>query len=76
MIARLQEVDPVVLDEADEAVLFRQPPGPGSRREMLQRLRAPHFLEEISDDDFDEIWHPLARAGARPLASACCFSFQ
>ena len=31
----MEKVDPVMLDEVDDPVLFRQPPGPHSRREMF-----------------------------------------
>jgi hypothetical protein len=55
VVARRQEVDPVVLDEVDDPVLLRQPPRPRSRREMLQRLGISDPSEGVAEVLIDEV---------------------
>ena len=57
MIPSLEEVNPIVTDEIDDAVFLRQPPRPRAGVEILERLRLADAGERISKNSLDEIEH-------------------
>src|SRR5438105_9499691 len=55
MVARLEEVDPVVAHQVDNAVLVSETPGPGAWHAILQWLRTPDAPKRIVHDSLDEV---------------------
>lgn len=55
VVAGLQEVDAILTDQVHDAVLLRQTPRPGPRREILEGLRLPDSLKRIAQDRLDQI---------------------
>lgn len=58
MKARLEEIDPVFMDDIDDPVLLGQPPGPRAREDMLQRLGLADAVEGIPQNGLDEVQSP------------------
>jgi hypothetical protein len=50
VVPRLKEVDAVVADEVDDAVLFGEAARPDSRAEVLQGFRLPKTLERVAQN--------------------------
>src|SRR2546422_11036225 len=55
MIPRLEKVYAVCADQVDNAMLLCEPPRPGVRREVLQRLRLADPVKRVAHDRLDEI---------------------
>ena len=55
VVAGLQEVDPIVLHEVDDAMFLGQAARPGAGVEILQRLRLADAGEGIAENGLDQI---------------------
>jgi len=55
MIPCLQEINPVISHQIDDAMFLRQPSGPGSRCEVAQRFRLADALEGITKNGLDQV---------------------
>jgi hypothetical protein len=55
VIAGLEEVDPVVADQIDDATLLSQAARPGSGRQVLEGLGFTESLERVAQDRFNEV---------------------
>ena len=55
VITRLQEVDPAIPDEVDDAMLFGETARPRAGRQVLQRLGLPNTREGITEDRLHEV---------------------
>jgi hypothetical protein len=53
--ARLEEVDPIGTDQADDSVLLCEAPRPGTQGEVLERLGLTDALERIAEDGLDQV---------------------
>jgi hypothetical protein len=58
VIARLEEIDPIFMDDIDDPVLLGQPPRPRTREDVLQRLGFADAGERISQNGLDEVQSP------------------
>lgn len=65
VIPRLEELDPVVTDDVDDAVLLGEAPRPGALRQVLQRLRFSDACKRIPQDGLDD------REGAQGHPAVC-----
>lgn len=54
VVARLQEVNALIADEIDYAMLLRNPTRPHPRTKILERLRFADTIKWIAHDRFDE----------------------
>jgi len=55
VVSRLQEINPIITHQIDQAVLLRQPPRSCPGREVAQRLRLADALEGVAQDGFDQV---------------------
>lgn len=65
MVPRLKEVDAVVADEIDDAVLLGEAARPDSGAEVLQWLGLPQALEGVAENRLDEVEGPEGDAAVR-----------
>jgi len=55
VVTSLEEVDPLVANKIDDAVLLRYMPRPSARRwKVLQRFRLSNSREGVAKDGFDQ----------------------
>jgi hypothetical protein len=58
VVARLEKVDPNSANQVDDPVLLGEAAGPGTGRQILQRLRLPDSLEGVAHDRLDQVEGP------------------
>ena len=70
MVPRLQEIDSIVTDQIDDAVLLRQATGPDAGAKIFQRFRFADPGEGISQNRLDEVQRPQGDPSLRfhPIA--------
>ena len=65
VVAALQELDPVGLDQVDTAMLLRNASGPDIGPEVFQRFGLADAVEGVAQDGLDQLQQPLGGAAIR-----------
>jgi hypothetical protein len=66
----LQEIYPLISDQIDETVFLPQAAGPGSWRQVFQRLGLANAAERVAQNGFNQIKGPQSdlAVGCYPIA--------
>ena len=65
VVAALQELDPVGLDQVDTAMLLRNAPGPDIRTQIFQRFGLADANEGVAQNGLNQLQQPLCCAAVR-----------
>ena len=65
MVARLQEVNRILLDQIDDSVLVSQPSRPHVRAQSLERFGLSNTDERIAEDRLNKIEQPQCELAVR-----------
>ena len=65
VVAALQELNPVGLDQVDTAMLLGNAPGPDIRTQIFQRFGFADTFEWVAQDSLHQLQQPLGGATVR-----------